>query len=345
MEPGITELKIGSMIDVIRELRPITCDELFHYVSIYKAQYLLKPDADFFCGHCNFMNDKLESWLGILLFLKYLKPKLTDNAYHVLAYNLRENSSRARLSTSGYSYFMPYVMCFTPEKDSIYQWRHYTDQKKGGYCFGFDVAKLKDAIHTRQSRFNRLSGLYLVPCFYTGEDDKLIDKVMANFIEYVAKEDIEHFQNYLLTGYELPCLSRIMGAIFTLAPLFKDRKWKRERECRLILKKSPVIIGEAYAQSYLRDVCGHPFNLMESLTISPHGNNAELRYNLESRIACPPKMIKESKIGKIATDYYITPECLNPRYETYLLKEFEIGHDPCKIMSQAEFLQASSTCN
>lgn len=326
---------IGGMIDVMNELRSIKGEEVFHYVGMDKSKFILDPSGDIYCGHSNFMNDKLESWQGCLLFLKYLKKILSSEPYRVLDSNLRENSAQAKLSANGYSYFMPYVWCVMPERDAVYQWRNYTDKQKGGYCFEFNLKCLKKAIECRNKKIS-YSSLYFAPCFYIDEDDDLIDRFMTGFIE-IARYDLDNIEKNFRTGREIQSILDIMAAIFTLAPLFKDRKWCKEQEWRLILKKSPVIVGQTYERSHLSDICGHPFNLMSSIRISPHGNQAELLHNLQSRIAIPEKSVFVSAVDRRITDYYITKEKIDSDYEDYVLDEISNGRGR-SIISQEEFL-------
>ena len=263
MTTGIAD-NIGYMVDVVNSLRPTIGEEVFHYVSMDKATYTLRPDGDINCGHSNFMNDHLESWQGCLEFLKYIKKRLSPAPYQVLETNLRENSAVAKLTTSGYSCFMPYIFCVMPEKDSVYQWRNYTDKQKGGYCFAFNLNLLRETIRCRNARYGTFSSMFLAPCFYIGEDDDLIDTFMNTFINVIARAELKDIEANFGTTKGIPSILNVISAIFTLAPLFKDKKWKREQEYRLILKKSPVIVGERYVRSHLSDICEHPFNLTTS---------------------------------------------------------------------------------
>ncbi len=335
MNNGIAE-NIGSLIDAMNALRPMNCDEVFHYVSRDKAEYILGNDSDIFCGHSNFMNDKQESWQGCLVFLEHLKKVMSAEPYQVLETNLRENSAMAKLTTSGYSYFMPYIMCVTPQKDSAYQWRNYTDKQKGGYCFGFNLKSLRDAIERRNKKFNMYSSVFLAPCFYIGEDDSLIESFMRKFIGSVAKTELKTIEDRFKTAECTQAIIDIIGAIFTLAPLFKDKKWKREREWRLILKKAHVAVNQRYVRSHLADICEHPYNLMSSIILSPHGNEAELLQYLSSKLAAAVGVISSSKVSKPIVDYYITPVEIDKDYEEDVLAKLE-KDEAYSIASQEEY--------
>lgn len=331
---------IGGMIDVMNELRPTTGEEVFHYVSMDKASYIMGPEGDIYCGHSNFLNDKLESWQGCLEILKNLRRYIPSEPYQAIEYYLRENSALAKLTTSGYSYFMPYVWCVMPERDSVYQWRNYTDKQNGGYCFGFNLKRLREVCKCRNERYCKSSALFLAPCFYIDEDKDLICEFMERFVE-LAREDIEKIKIEKTPDGTLkfdPALQDIIAAILTLAPVFKDKKWRREEERRLILKKSPVIVGKTYERSHLSDICEHPYNLMSSITISPHGNQAELVHNLQSKIAIVPGQMSFSDVDKTFVDYYITKgnEDIGKNFEEYVI--FHAKKDKkAPIMSQEEF--------
>lgn len=333
------DVKIKDMIHVMNELRPLPSMELCHYVGLEKSKYILNANSDLFCGHSNFMNDKNESWSGCRLFLRCLQQVLPSKPYAALADNLRENSAMAKMNGSGFSYFMPYVMSLTPNEDSAYQWRHYTDNQKGGYCFRFNVNLLRCAIQKR-NKYNEYSALYLAPCFYIGEDTSLIELFMAKFIN-CAQEELTDIRTNFRTKKEVCSFRSLIGAIFTLAPLFKDRRWRREHEWRLILTKRPMVIGEQYARTRLSEICGHPLNLMTSITISPHGNQSELRWNLESKFAFPPEFIEPSGVNRTIADYYITHEPINSAYEEYVVARANINKSSL-IVSQDEFEKESS---
>ena len=44
----MTMNSLGVMIDKINRLRPITGDEVFHYVSMDKSKYMMNPQGDIF---------------------------------------------------------------------------------------------------------------------------------------------------------------------------------------------------------------------------------------------------------------------------------------------------------
>lgn len=335
MRTGIAD-NIGSMIDVINTLRPTNFYEVFHYVGRDKAEYILSNDSDIFCGHSNFMNDKQESWQGCLVFLEHLKKVLSAKPYRVLETNLREISAIAKLTTSGYSYFMPYIMCVTPQKDSAYQWRNYTDKQKGGYCFGFNLKSLRDTIEQRNKKFNMYSSVFLAPCFYIGEDDALIESFMREFIGSVAKSELKTIEDRFKSAECTQAIIDTIGAIFTLAPLFKDKKWRREREWRLILKKAHVAVNQRYVRSHLSDICEHPFNLMSSITLSPHGDQAELLQYLYSKLSVANSIVLSSMVSKYIAEYYITPKEIDKDYEEDVLAKLE-KDEAYSIVSQEEY--------
>lgn len=325
----------GDIFGAIKRHRPITCKELFHYVSIDKSQHILGGEADFFCAHSNFMNDTMECWNGCIIFLEHLKSKLPSEQYATLEHNLRENAEFAKQNSAGYSYFMPYIMCTMPIKDSPYQWRNYTDRNRGGYCIGFDREGLESKILQRNQKYSQYSSLYLAPCFYIGKDNKVIEEIVSEVIAFMEK-DIEVYVRKFMTGDELSALRDIIATIFTLAPLFKDEKWMHEQEIRMILSKRPVVVGEKYVKAHIADFCEHPYNLMTSITISPHGNQTDLLRNLQSRIAIEPGKIGYSLISRTVTNHYVTNNDVSDAYEKYVLSAVE-SNKMTAIMSQEEY--------
>ena len=75
-----------------------------------------------------------------------------------------------------------------------------------------------------------------------------------------------------------------------------------------------------------------------SITISPHGNQAELVHNLQSKIAIVPGQLSFSDVDKTFVDYYITKgnEDIGKNFEEYVI--FHAKKDKkAPIMSQEEF--------
>lgn len=335
---------LDKVFKVLRELYPKEPRILYHYVKKASANYVLETGADIFCRHTSYQNDPYEICTGCVEFVKYChKTELLPSAHaqmmeNLLRYDLESPRVKEISSIIGNtinSPTKPYVFCVTPNADSPYQWRNYTDRRSGGYCYCFDGDKLHATVReTRRKSQNQV--LLLEPCFYVGQDDDTIERIFSALAEGFSQEI-----NAIANGQYCPeAWMRLRGAILTVAPLIKQHKWAHEKEWRLIFVTGTCLKTEQYLRSGLSEFCGHPINLMTAIKISPHGDSHGLQEYLEGKLCKIANdnsipVIERSSISKSITDYYVKTEVEpDKQYEEYVLGQSKDS----EIMSQEEFL-------
>ena len=317
---------------------------LYHYVRKDKASYVLKPKADISCGHTSCQNDQCEICTGCSAFIEHCHKMqlLSSSQLQILMSLLRYNLILPELKgmellngLPGNPPAMPWIFCTTPNDDSPYQWRNYTDRKEGGYCYCFDVGKLEKTIRRRNEQ-HKDSALILLPCLYLGKDDDAIGQIFS-----ALQKDLQHDIS-IVKGCENPSMvdqqvwNRLQGAILTVAPLIKHRKWEHEEEWRLVLTRGCNLSAEQYLSSKLSEVCGHPIKLMTAIKVSPQGDAPKLREYIESLNRDASRLVATSGINSSVVEHYIKLEDykLDPRYEDYILCQPIDG----EVLSQTEFL-------
>ena len=322
---------------------------LYHYVRKDKSCFVLKPDADISCGHASCQNDPCEICTGCIAFVEYCRKMqvLSSSQLQIVENLLRYNLILPKLKgmpslndRASYPPAMPWIFCTTPNNDSPYQWRNYTDRNEGGYCYCFDVSKLEKAIQRRNGQ-HKDSVLILLPCYYLGRDDDAIEQIFKALLQDMYRDISMLREAKHPSTVDQQTLNRIQGAILTVAPLIKHRKWAHEQEWRLVLIRGCNLNAEQYLPSQLSEVCEHPINLMTAIKVSPQGNERKLREHIESLNDGVSRMVTASRVSMSVVEHYIKLEDdkLDMRYENHVLSQ-PIGGD---VMSQAEFLAELET--
>ena len=342
---------LNNTYDALNELklRPDLPTVLCHYVSKGKSSHVLKPQADIYCGHTSCQNDPCEICTGCSEFIGYCRKMQLLPSFHLqilmdsLRYNLISPQLKGLPFVNGLPYnppAMPSVFCTTPNDDSPYQWRNYTDKKDGGYCFCFDFKKLNEAIRMQRDQYKD-SVLILSPCFYVGQDDDAIEQIFAALVKDLQQDIsiVKDTENPSMVCQQI--WERIQGAVITVAPLIKHHRWAHEKEWRVVLIRGCNLSTEQYLPSNLSKVCEHPINLMTAIKVSPQGDALKLREYIESLNENASRLVTASKVNRTVVEHYIQLENdkLDTRYEEYVLRQ-PIGGE---VMSQEEFLTDSGT--
>lgn len=300
--------------------------ELYHYAADGRVKYLLGKRADIVCKHTGLMDDVAEVRGGTYLLVKYISVCYPDqaeaikrildeawceyekiphgswNEYHDEANHPKRNMIM---------HLMPYVFCLMPEKDSPYQWRNYMDKNDrsiGGCCFGFSADELRRAIKTRnlQLAAKTSSVLQICPCLYRRIDDEKIEKLVYSLIVDLKEE-------FVTFDADFQSVMRILGAIFTIAPLIKDEEFFREQEVRLILvspgfgdgtEKSFVV--PARKSTGFGEIKIQPIDLIQSIMLSPQGDKTKLRKHVVRLCPSAKSKVVKSIINESVVKNYIT---------------------------------------
>lgn len=337
-----------NVLDYFERLCQTKPTRLFHYVSKDKAEYILKPNSDIYCGHSSRQNDPCEICVGCMEFLKFcsrknaLPPTHVEVLRQLLRYNFLDSKFKGLAGLAKFTPTMPYLFSVTPNEESPYQWRNYTDKKNGGYCFCFDYHGFYQALRDRR-RGEVNVALLFAPCLYIGLNDGSIEELFLALLDDYKCE----FEKYSRCNdpLSLPKLVQsLQGGILTIAPLIKHCKWAHESEWRLILVPGQTSCDAQYRPSGLSDTfhCSHPIDLMTSIKISPHGNTRDLRKHAESINIEAKPLLEESLVDKSFARHYIVLDSdkLNEAYEEYVLNHSK----DAEIKSQDAFLSTRTLC-
>ena len=260
----------------------------------------------------------------------------------LLRYNFLDSRFKGLAGLAKFTPTMPYLFSVTPNEESPYQWRNYTDKKNGGYCFCFDYHGFYQALRDRR-RGEVNVALLFAPCLYIGLNDGSIEELFLALLDDYKCE----FEKYSRCNdpLSLPKLVQsLQGGILTIAPLIKHCKWAHESEWRLILVPGQTSCDAQYRPSGLSDTfhCSHPIDLMTSIKISPHGNTRDLRKHAESINIEAKPLLEESLVDKSFARHYIVLDSdkLNEAYEEYVLNHSK----DAEIKSQDAFLSTRTLC-
>lgn len=334
---------------------------LLHYAAKGCVKYLLGKRADIVCKHTALMDDVGEVKIGTYLLTNYLGVRYPDVANWLEMFLDEAWREYERMPHGGWDeyeddadhpvrnmilHLMPYVFCLMPERDSPYQWRNYMDKSDrtvGGCCFAFSTRRLQGAVKKRNAKLavDSNSVLYLGPCLYREKDDENIE-LLAYSLMVDLESDLKTFNCSLQSRH------RVLGAVFTLAPLIKDERFFREQEVRLMLV-SPALSSKNGAKELIvparrstdfRLIELLPIDLLKSIMLSPQGDKAKLCRQI-ARL-CPPskKIVVKSQIDESVIKNYITLNTpLRDEYEAYVIESLAKDRT-IAVMSQEEFLSA-----
>ena len=218
---------------------------LYHYTAKGNAKYIVGDNAVITCKHTGLMDDVGEVREGTYILTEHIGSRYPDKAKAIKEeldkawdeYEKFRQLSRANWQTyedtgnrplDMIMHVMPHIFCVTLQADAPYQWRNYTDKKDksiGGYCFSFNADKLGSAIKRRNDAEltkvdGNMSALQLMPCFYKEIDDMKIMRLADSLVQDIERD--------LIVASTIENMTRILGAIFTVAPLIKNRKFYRE---------------------------------------------------------------------------------------------------------------------
>jgi len=159
---------------------------LYHYSRPGLLETFFADDADFYCTYYASLNDDheiVEGWDAVSCYLHDAvgvpaeRIELLMRGYRELFY--KDISS-------------PWIMSFSEEGDSLYQWAMYADRIQGGYAFGFNRGVLRNRVRKvllKEKDEPHLFDMWLTPCFY--EVDSL--QKIFDFYFNRHREVVEHF--------------------------------------------------------------------------------------------------------------------------------------------------------
>ena len=242
---------------------------LYHYTTIETFEVLVAKDADLFCTHYMDLNDDVEFRKGFAYFKQYCDRKYHDEK---IAKMLTSYWTTVRKLQMLYAN-TPWIMSFSTQRDSLSQWRAYTDRKRGGVAIGFDKAKLEDAILERSKKASNGFSICLLPCIYydSGIDERL--DALIDFLLDPLSSDSPTFENDLQAAIHLFCC------------VVKDKSFEQECEWRLLIqtddRKDCVgarVIGDKarIPAGFLSEDGFCIGEMIREVVLSPHGEQRRL---------------------------------------------------------------------
>ncbi len=133
------------------------------------------------------LNDDAEFRKGFAYFKQYCDRKYHDEKIAKMLMSYWTTVRKLQMLYAN----TPWIMSFSTERDSLSQWRAYTDRKRGGVAIGFDKAKLEDAILERSKKASNGFSICLLPCIYydSGIDEATRPKAVV-FSTFDSEEDV-----------------------------------------------------------------------------------------------------------------------------------------------------------
>ena len=255
---------------------------LYHYTTAEVLDKLLAEKGDLRCTFFRDLNDSAEFWTGYDYFVNYCKRKdIGDEGVKVLC-NLKDKWNKLQeLYVEA-----PWVMSFSTEKDSLYQWVAYTDKKKGGVAIGFDKAKLEDAIIKSAVYNNRVA--LLLPCFYVKRRKKNDTCTDAEFVNEKLDDLIKFFLE-MIDADTTDWLQSLETAILIFSSIVKDDAFNAEHEWRIVVltkdftscKSAEVIAGKARLPLRIFEAGQCKVGeLISEIRMSPHGDRNRLMHSI-----------------------------------------------------------------
>ena len=273
-----------DMIKFIREVFPekfnLGDDSLlYHYTTADVFDKLVEEGGELYCTHYMDLNDKVEFWKGFKYFSDYLVRKYGNEPKEEILELQTAMKSLKDVWRKLHKLYVdaPWIMSFTTERDSLSQWRSYTDHTNGGVSVGFEKNGLENVLQECREKNGAGWDVVLFPCIYYGSGvDERLDRLIDLLLERIDT-------NLSLWPEELN------RTIYLLSSIIKDASFEMEHEWRLViqatdkvaLKGAQVIGGKARLPLGIgmkgeRRVGG----LMKEVLLSPHGNKNRLWHSV-----------------------------------------------------------------
>lgn len=249
---------------------------LYHYTTKDVLPYFLDCRADLHLTHYGSLNDNNEFIEG----LNYMLDAVVKSKVWTVAVANKFKARIKRIASGKVDALLsPWIMSFTTESDSLYQWISYTGDK-GGYAIGFDCEALAKLVDNRRKKLNQKgkskyfksgeANLWLAPCHY---GKKEAQKVLAEYIDNRRKYLEEYAKKP--AGYNAK-LAEVVFAFY--ASFVKHESFSNEREWRLVYTPFDknwdnvgVIGGKPRIASGIGTDCDIP-KLIKEIKCSPHGD-------------------------------------------------------------------------
>jgi len=195
-------------------------ESLYHYTTARGLMGIL-DQKKIWATHISFLNDKKEFIDAMDEFKKQiqrLRPEAAIPTVVVPTHGTVTDKSRTE-KYDGVVEFLQiirefvYVTSFSEERDQLSQWRGYC-ANSAGFSIGFNLAKLRQLLKSKDELLKK--------CIY---DPRRKTKMMERIIK--TDESINPI------GQDV--FDSLVSKMITIAPYFKDKSFKEEKEWRLAL--------------------------------------------------------------------------------------------------------------
>lgn len=350
-----------NVISLLAANKPEVSKAFFHYCRTDTLEKLLKDDAEIFCTHTAHLNDDMEILEGCRKFLSYLVDEAgySPECVQMLERNLSANIHNFDPKITRTPTVMPWTFSLSEAYDSPYQWKHYTDCQCGGYCVAFDREKLENAINALNGANvnallprERRTILVLLPCLYLGVDDQLIQDIFKATISDF-EDDFNVIKNSSL-GLEPPRINgvRVLTAIFFVSSIIKRKRFRHEREWRIIMSATSDIrnrfettVGKPCLRTLLSSAnSGGIKDLIVQVLQSPQGIQQELTKHAQHVFKRTGALfpVHTSVVKNSVVRNYITRCVVPDGYEDYVVDSTSAKMD-ADVCSCEEFLLRAVT--
>lgn len=271
------------------------CGMIYHYTTKEAFLELVKPAAKLYATYFRALNDDEEHKLGFNYVINDYLPR-KHKEYVALMKPFLENDDKWLSNEHPNGLLLdPWVMSFSRKRDSLYQWRSYTDVRNGGFALGFEFSELEKLVEVSvKSRRSRRDvdvhafdyELHFLPCVYLDVADKKSKDCADKILDFI-------FENHYLNRIRDAEIEKkeVKGALLTIcanlfAAITKNHSFADEKEVRLLM-----LVKSKFYYDSIEFVGGKPRleipfkcethqaveSYVKDVTLSPHGDRCLLR--------------------------------------------------------------------
>lgn len=272
---------------------------LYHYTTLPTLAEFCKDDGKLYCTHFAALNDSSELSFGIGLICEQLEAKFG------VPHGLCEQFKRCFDKGCSTGQIPPtWIMSFSLEQDSLYQWGMYTDRQQGGYSVGFDENKLKQLVYDYNDKCICPFSLYLFPCMYGKTNKNEIDLFLKAL--FGNNKDLQTIKS--CSSGNKNAVAHIFARTVLASCVIKHESFAYENEVRLIVPPIHSNFGDAafiggkprWNTSLFPNEDGQLRSLIKEIWVSPHGARQLLKATAEVLVR---KYVLKTAIKESASPY------------------------------------------
>jgi len=279
---------------------------LYHYTSMTTFIELMKEKACFYSTHFSFLNDELEIAYGEKFFDSFLKRN-----YPVLSSEYDQEIKQEQDNNSAW-----FITSFSEVGDDLGQWRAYTDRIDGGVSIGIKTKELLQKIsydifyesgielsEKMANFFREQKPVNILKCMYQQDEIQHFLQHAIDWIDHDYKVNRCRQDSVTKKTLRNAYLGNLCDLRSLTASFAKNSSFSQEKEWRIVVWKD-------FVKEHLVTFGGKPRlkafdfdhkNMIDSITISPHGNQKK-NYML-AKILCAERHLSSTIIKKSQSSY------------------------------------------